>query len=210
MSKSLLSLLPAGLIVDQVRVDADRVVVADRAQTLQAAAVERAALPPAMEGQWWPQPATPNPENGQRRRAALAAHLAKEKADANQKADANPAASAGSDAVPPTPAEGLDGIDEDGVARILRALGGIEARLSAIEAVLGLAQANGQSGALYRVAAVGRRLGAQRPAPTGDGQRPPNVRAYDESGAEAQPPSPSANQDMSGRYVFAPGEQLPF
>ncbi|CAO3435352.1 hypothetical protein [Azospirillum doebereinerae] len=173
----------------------------DRAQTLKAAAVERAALSPATEAPWWPQPAAPKPEDAARQRAAISAHLA------NEGAPAKPVASNGPNALATPPTKGLG---EDGVTRILRVLGGIEARLSAIEAMLGLAQANGRSGPLDRVAAVEHTLDAQLPPPAGDGTRQLNGNGHDTPGAEAQPPSPPVSQDVSGRYVFAPGDAQPF
>jgi hypothetical protein len=91
----------------------------------------------------------------------------------------------------------------------MRALAGIEARLSAIEAAIGLPAIAGQPGPLGRVADIERRLGWRPPDQATEG-RPPDGVTHAARGAEAQPPSPSVGQDMNGRYVFAPGEEQRF
>lgn len=169
--------------------------------TLKTARSDRAFLPPAKEGHWWPKPPPADPTE-QRRHAAVAAHL-------TEKAPARPAPPT----LPTTPnmpsSDAGTGVDQDGVQLILRALARIEARLSAIEAAIGLPAIGGQSGPLGRVADIEQRLDWSLPDQATDG-RPPDGVPPPARGAEAQPPSPSLGQDSSGRYVFAPGDRQPF
>ena len=169
----------------------------DREATLKAAAADRDALPPPQEGHWWPKQAPADPV-AQRRRAAVAAHL-------TERAQAAPAPSPAADEASPS-----ECVDQDGVARILRVLAGIEARLGVIEAALGLPVIAGQAGPLGRLAGIEHRL-PSRPSPQdGDGRRPSAEGALVDHGTDAQPPSPLVSQDVNGRYVFAPGDEQPF
>lgn len=173
----------------------------ERAATLKAARADRALLPAAKEGHWWPKPPPADPTE-QRRRAAVAAHL-------TEKAPARPAPPT----LPTTPnmpsSDAGTGVDQDGVQLILRALAGIEARLSAIETAIGLPAIGGQAGPLGRVADIEQRLGWSLPDQATDGRTPDGVSPA-ARGGEAQPPSPSVAQDVNGRYVFAPGDRQPF
>ena len=171
----------------------------DREATRKDAAAERDALPPPQESQWWPKPAPAHPV-AQPRRGAVAAHL-------TDSAQAGPAPSTAPTISPAAPDESLD---QDGVARILHALGSIEARLGAIEAALGLPVIDGQFGHLGRLAGIEQRLGFRLSPQASDGHRATDGGAHAIAGAETQPASPSVSQDEHGRYVFAPGDEQPY
>lgn len=169
----------------------------DAEATLQAAAADRDALLPPQEGHWWPKPAPADPVT-QRRRAAVAAHL-------TEKAQAAPAPPNAVDEASPS-----ERVDHDGVARILRVLAGIEARLGAIEAALGLPTNQRQFEPHSRLACIEHRL-ASKPSPQrGDGCRPSADGVLVDHGTDAQPLSPPVSREVNGRYVFAPGDEQPF
>ena len=171
----------------------------DREATRKDAAAERDALPPPQEGQCWPKPASAYP-GAQPRRGAVAAHL-------TECAQAGPAPSTAPNVTPTAPGESLD---QDGVARILRALGSIEARLGAIEAALGLPMIDGQFDQTGRLAGIEQRLGFEMSPPARNGRQPFNGGAHAEPGLEAKPQSSSGNQDGQRRYIFAPGDEQPY
>lgn len=171
----------------------------DREATLKAAEADRDALPPPQEGQWWPTPTpTTADPTAQRRRAAVASHL-------TERAQAGPAAPAAADEASPS-----KGVDHDGVARILRVLAGIEARLGAIEAALGLPTNHGHSEPHGRLTCIEQRLVPKSSPQSGDGRPPAAEIALDDPSNASQPPSPLVSQDVNGRYVFAPGDEQPF
>ena len=170
----------------------------DREPTRKEAAAERDALPPPQKGQWWPKPAPAHPV-AQPWRGAVAAHV-------SESAQAGPAPSTAPTVSPAAPGEC---IDQDGVARILRVLGGIEARLGAIEAALGLPVIEGEVGPHGRLAGIEQRLGFGMSPQASNGHRAYDGGAHAIAGTEAQPASPSVSQDEHGRYVFAPGDEQP-